>query len=428
MPNSSEIQLHNKDEPTKPLSLVHFNNCTQLKDTNTYRQWRFQIQSMLNGFGLFDFLDGTNMPPPKEIVSTPTPPDTKSVTTPNPAYTTWYRQDQLILGALAGTLSPSVASLIVHVQTSHEAWTTLLRTYANPSRGHILQIKDRLDTISHSDTSITEYMQAIKACTDDLAQLGKPMDHEDIISKVIKGLDYGLYKPVIDAVRGRDTPISFESLHEKLIHHELTVKNNPPVSSFPPSAHAAHSRSAPLRSTYPQRHTPYMPKHSSTDGSHSEPKFKGRCQYCDIVGHVVSYCRKFKALYPNVSFPTRQSAARSSRPHAHTATHSDSPNPNNWLLDSGASHHITDDLDLLSYHSPYDGPDDLLIGDGSSLTITHTGSFSISNLQFNNVLCVPNISRKLLSVSQFCLDNNAIAIFSSTSFCIKALKTGAVLL
>lgn len=41
------------------------------------------------------------------------------------------------------------------------------------------------------------------------------------------------------------------------------------------------------------------------------------------------------------------------------------------------THHITNDLANLSLHAPYDGTDELIIGDGSSLPISHIGSFSI---------------------------------------------------
>lgn len=47
---------------------------------------------------------------------------------------------------------------------------------------------------------------------------------------------------------------------------------------------------------------------------------------------------------------------------------------NPWLLDSGATHHMTSDLANLSLHQPYQGEDAVLIGDGLlflSLILVH---------------------------------------------------------
>ena len=126
----------------------------------------------------------------------------------------------LYLGALVGTLSQDLVPLVSHSASSHKAWTILRSTYANPSRGHLKQIKDRLANLSKGSLTIAEYMQAIKQCTDRLASMGKPMDNEDIVDKILTGLDYEAYKPIIDAVNTRDTVISFEELHEKLITRE----------------------------------------------------------------------------------------------------------------------------------------------------------------------------------------------------------------
>ena len=52
--------------------------------------------------------------------------------------------------------------------------------------------------------------------------LEKPMEHEDLLEKILDGLG-SEYQFVIDAVNGRDTPISLDELHDKLIHKEITL-------------------------------------------------------------------------------------------------------------------------------------------------------------------------------------------------------------
>ncbi|RVW68219.1 Retrovirus-related Pol polyprotein from transposon RE2 [Vitis vinifera] len=48
-----------------------------------------------------------------------------------------------------------------------------------------------------------------------------------------------------------------------------------------------------------------------------------------------------------------------------------------WLLDSAASHNITGDLQNLSFHSEYDSTDEVVLGDGSGLAVSHVGSLAI---------------------------------------------------
>ena len=55
--------------------------------------------------------------------------------------------------------------------------------------------------------------------------------------------------------------------------------------------------------------------------------------------------------------------------HKHVATQPTIVSPN-WLLDSSVSHHISNDLQNLSLHSDYAGPDDIIIGDSKGLEIT----------------------------------------------------------
>ncbi|KAL9241610.1 hypothetical protein vseg_015702 [Gypsophila vaccaria] len=277
-------------------------------------------------------------------------------------------------------------------------------------------------------------MQAFKACTTELSLMGKPMDDEDIAAKVIKGLHYDTYKPVIDAVRARDTPISFEALHEKLLNHELTIKHSTTATPMPASVHAAAVRRySPNRNTSPTPSPGLLPTPPATSSTLTPNPFKGKCQWCRIVGHVIGQCHKFKKLYPNVVFPTHTTHhVPSYTPQAHTASATIANSPASWLIDSGATHHITNDLSNLALHSPYDGNDELIIGDGSSLPISHIGSFSISlssaSLNFSNVLYVPSISRNVLSVSQFCHDNDALVEFTNSCFLIKDKSKGTILL
>lgn len=406
----NHAMIPNQQQPTSPFTVVSFNNALKLTPT-TYISWTQQVQATLFGFGLKRYVDGTHPCPAAEII-------TDGVAVPNPAYITWMRQDQLIFGALMGTLSTPLLPLVSCATTSREICTILASTYANKSRGHMLQLKNSLNHITKTTQTISEYMQSIKGYVDKLALMGKPMDPEDIIEKILKGLNQDLYQPVILAVNARDTPISFEELHEKLINHELSLTSLPTSMPFPATVNAAfRGRTPPQPTLLP------TPTHLNNINYNRTPRpYLGKCHYCRNVGHVTGECFAFKRAYPNVVFPTYP---KPRAPQAHVATLGESSQ--GWLLDSGATNHVTNDLSNLDIHSPYDGNDELIIGDGTALPIAHIGKFSLHTpthtFIFHNVLHVPSISRNILSISQFCKDNNTSFEFLPSSFRVKELKT-----
>ncbi|KAL1186959.1 hypothetical protein V6Z11_A01G214800 [Gossypium hirsutum] len=133
-------------DPNNPLTIVTIQNSIKLNFTN-YISWKIQIESILIGYELFKFIDGTHPCPPKT---------TNNTTSINPAYQTWLQQDKLLFGALVGTISQNLVPLVLRCITSVETWTVLASTYARPSRGHIKQIKDNLKKISKGSQTITD--------------------------------------------------------------------------------------------------------------------------------------------------------------------------------------------------------------------------------------------------------------------------------
>ena len=197
--------------------------------TNNYVSWKLQFQTLFTGYDLFGFVDGSKPCPPATLTDNRT-------TTPNPAYNIWVRQDQLILNALIGSLSPTIIPFIARAKTSQEAWTILANTYAKPSRGRIKQVKTLLKNTTKGTMNITDFLQSVKARADELAILGAPMDEEDLIEKILAELGDD-YKELIYAVQARDSPISFDELHEKLRTFESTLQGKIKESThFPATA------------------------------------------------------------------------------------------------------------------------------------------------------------------------------------------------
>ncbi|CAN1272271.1 hypothetical protein LINPERPRIM_LOCUS14488 [Linum perenne] len=69
------------------------------------------------------------------------------------------------------------------------------------------------------------------------------------------------------------------------------------------------------------------------------------------------------------------------------------------MLDSGANHHLTNDLVNLSLHSKYQGTDQVQLSDGNHAPISHSGRstmiLSTSTFILDQMLYVPRSCQNL---------------------------------
>ena len=85
-------------------------------------------------------------------------------------------------------------------------------------------------------------MQNIKTAVDELAILGMKLEQEDVIDAILNRLDQSAYELILDVIHARDSSISFNELHEKLINHELALTQQVPATEIhqPAVAFYAH--------------------------------------------------------------------------------------------------------------------------------------------------------------------------------------------
>lgn len=91
-----------------------------------------------------------------------------------------------------------------------------------------------------------------------------------------------------------------------------------------------------------------------------------------------------------------------------------------WYVDSGANAHITNELENLSFKQPFQNDDPIAVGNGAGLAIENTGSIvltsSLSKFHLKNVLHCPNASANLLSIQNFCKDNDCYFKLTAAHF------------
>jgi histone deacetylase 1/2 len=149
-------------------------------------------------------------------------------------------------------------------------------------------------------------------------------------------------------------------------------------------------------------------------------RFNGWCQVCFKEGHSATSCwHRF-----DVDYVYDEKNANSAN-HVYKVD-------TNWYTDTGATDHITSELDKLVIHDKYNGSDQIRTASGAGMNINRIGNAIVSmpncNLQLNNVLHVPSAKKNLVFVHHLAADNHVILEFHPDFILVKDQVTKKTLL
>ncbi|GKV23686.1 hypothetical protein SLEP1_g33388 [Rubroshorea leprosula] len=221
-PNSAATIL-NPSLTKNPLSFNSAAFHVKLTPTN-YMSWRAQFTSLLVGYELDGYLDGR----------TPCPVATA------PEYSLWAHQDQLLRHALITFVWESITPYIAAAAAiAQQAWETLARLYANHSRTWVITLKECLQNMRCDGRSIAVYLRDLKVVADELGTIDRPLNNDDLTVYILNGLGPE-FREIAASFRARDSSLSFDDLHDRLVAHEESLKrdeNRPEIT--PVTAHYA---------------------------------------------------------------------------------------------------------------------------------------------------------------------------------------------
>ncbi|KAK1441497.1 hypothetical protein QVD17_07436 [Tagetes erecta] len=405
---------------------THFN--ITLTSQN-FSVWRRHVQSTLIGLDLDNYITGATPTPPKTITE-------KDTVKPNPDYTIWFRQDQVIFSALLGSCSDEIQPLIASASTAKDAWDRLTSSFASKSRSRIISLKSKLAKNCKGTRSVAEFLNEMRSIADELALVQSPVSEEDLMVHVLTQLGQE-YTSIAAALKVRETPVTYSELFDKLVDFERSLKSTEHTTTVIATANATQRqvrqqfRSSDFQNRNVRSQSPAsfqrQVRSNRPQSGPSGNRTNQFCNFCNIPGHDTRDCRKLaKFLKENNIFIN----GHPSNPIANATT--SAPGSQMWMMDSGASHHLTSCPATLSSVSEYGGPDEIILGNGTGLSISHIGSTQFPTktkpLSLPDILCVPNMRTNLISVAKLCRTNQVSVEFFPFHFFVKDLKTGAPLM
>nr|AAU90262.1 integrase core domain containing protein [Oryza sativa Japonica Group]ABF97857.1 retrotransposon protein, putative, Ty1-copia subclass, expressed [Oryza sativa Japonica Group] len=381
--------------------------------------WKAQILPVIRGARMEGYLTGATQAPLAVI-------DAKdgeaTVKASKPAFEMWITADQQVLGFLLSTLSKEILTQVISMESAAQVWKAITEMLSSQSRARALNTRLALATTLKGDLSVSDYISKMKVLADEMAFAGKPLDDEELISYVLAGLDDD-YEPVVSSLVGKSEVVSLAECYSQLLSFKSRQKLRHAAAHQASSVNAARRGGGKGGGYTPFNRGGRSGGNNNGRRSNNGGGRGGRgnnngdrggkphpvCHLCGKTGHVVADCWY---RYDENFVPENKIAAAASYGV-----------DTNWYVDTGATDHITGELDKLTTREKYNGKDQIYTASGAGMDIKHIGHSVICtptrNIYLKNILHVPKAKKNLLFAHRLALDNHAFVEVHSRFFAIK---------
>ncbi|WVZ68985.1 hypothetical protein U9M48_017854 [Paspalum notatum var. saurae] len=325
----------------------------------------------------------------------------------------WVAQEQQVLSYLLLSLSREILIQVVSIPTAIGVWQAIKGMFSTQSRARVINTRMALATTVKGSSTVAEYVAKMRGYADEMASAGKKIEDEELVSYILAGLDAD-FDSLISAVAARVEPITLSELYTQMSSFEQRIELRQGATQS--SANSA-----------------MLGRGNSNSNNDSRGRSRGRggfgrghgstiveCQLCGKRGHTVVKCyKRFDA-----SFKPQEKSVGSATTSYGVDT--------NWYTDTGATDHITGELEKLTVRDRYTGSDQVHTASGAGMKINQVGHTVVPtpsrDLLLNNILYVPEAQKSLVSVHKLTSYNNAFLEFHPNHFFVKDQSTKKVLL
>jgi hypothetical protein len=399
----------------------------------------------------------------------------------------WTQIDHCIVSWIYLTVSKTIRDMVFHRRaTALSAWQAVRGLFLNNASQRTVYALQDFHNLQQGDLSVHDYCCRLKRLADTLNDVGHPITDQDLVVNLLRGLS-SKFSNALGVVTAMNLLPTFLWVHSYLLQEETRVDRShkaeaantllaaagssagTPTGAAAAGLVATNSSSAskpPAQQmvSSPQKGGDRRKKRKTYDGrprtNSGSPAQNPASQQqplgvsCPWTGMVQAWqvppahwSAPSGVPFPRTGPPPQAMFAQAppppqysfvAAPNLFTALHGQPSSTaaytgsGDWFLDTGASSHMTGSTGIPNSQPVPPGSAHVIVGNGDSLPVTHTGALSVPTsatpLRLHHVLVCPSLVKNLISVRALTRDNPVTVEFDALGFSVKDLRTGTVLL
>jgi len=231
--------------------------------------------------------------------------------------------------------------------------------FAAQSRARVTNLRMQLATAKKGSLTTAAYFNKMQNIKDELASAGVTVNDDEVVAHILNGLDFD-YHPFVSSMMGRSGDLSLSELYSLLMEYDLRLEMYQGTEQHQSLANVAsrgrgnRGRSGGRRSggrsnqRFPASNNNNQ-NFSNNQGSKQQSNRKTPCQICKKTNHEAKQCY------------FRYDEDEQYRGQPSEAYGVDT----NWYADSGATNHVTGELEKLTVRDCYSGHDQVHTANGT---------------------------------------------------------------
>lgn len=359
-------------------------------NASNWHYWKFDMKMHLGGMDLWDIVEGTEVP---EEDAT------------DAERRKFKKRENKAHSVICLGVSNELKIYVRGSKNSKEAWESLTNHFEEKTLSSIIDLRRKLyDLKLDAAGDMVKHINTMKTTADQLEALEDPQSERDLVYILMSSVpsDYRTLLTTLETLK--PDQLTWDYVRDRMITEHRRTKGH--------TVEDSESRHDELQDAL------------FVGNRQKELKFR-KCHYCDEKGHIVKECpikradvkRRLGIAEESAAFCNDGSLGENSESNSilgfscEFALHSsvDQSEEDAWWLDSACSRHMTygkSDFETLMIHET---PIDVVLADNTVVKAVGNGNIRAImkdangrqvQMEFKDVLYVPNLKKRLISIPQ----------------------------